>query len=424
MKGLVAGSSLLCLVVAAPGLGQFGGYTAPGSFAGRPTSKVEQFEGAMDAAPWSLGRLFVDPWIGISDLNLVLGSGAGSNDPGRDLGATFSLGVQVYRPVASELVFEAHFLPAYVWFRDQIERRRINGAYGMGLYGNLGRTKVGASVSRNDESRFLSNELLQRRVNERNDRAEASLNIELVSGMAIFGSASSLRVRTLEDENLFFGNLSSRDRVEDVYRAGLRFRSRRGFQLGLALEESEVVFEDTLFDRSNFGTSPVVELGLGGDRLWLGADVVFRSLKPLGGSQFVAFEGVTGLVEISWRARPRLEVELSSRRDLDYSITSTWAYFESEIAHLGLTINLTSLDQLRFFAEQGRDEYTDVVPGLQPRIDDVDSYGVNLSVRLALISLRLGWSRTTFDSTLQQFDRRLDVFSTGIGIGGGLELRP
>ena len=125
---------------------------------------------------------------------------AGGLEDGRgaDVSATVGAGVQMYRPVASDLVFEAHFLPAYVWFEDQVERRRLNGRYGLGLFGDLGRTGVEVSVSRDDETRFLSNQL-QQQVNVRDDTAAVEVDVELVSGIAIFGSASKLRVRLLDE---------------------------------------------------------------------------------------------------------------------------------------------------------------------------------------------------------------------------------
>ena len=209
-----------------------------------------------------------------------------------------------------------------------------------------------------------------------------------------------------------------------MYRGGIRFRSRRGFQLGLAVEESDVVFEDDRFDRSNSGTSPVVELGIGGERLWLGGDIAFRSLDPSEGSLFVPFEDTTGETWISWKARPRLELQISAGRDLVYSITETWAYFVNERAGISLRTSLSSRDRLHFFIEQGQDDYVEVVSGLQPRIDDFDSYGVGFEIQLARVTVDIGWRRTDYDSSLPVFDGRVDVIRTGLRFGRGLEVRP
>ena len=416
--------ALLGMALPLPCLAQFNQYTAPGSFQERPVSKEEQLDQAIDEAPWSLGRFFLEPWIGISDFAYVdvggrsqVGSDSAANGRQPDLTLTLGAGIRIYCPVASDFVFEAHFLPAYVWFRDQSDRRRLNGQYGLGLFGDLGRTDLEVSVSRNDEARFLSNEL-QRRASQRNDKASAGLQVELVSGVAIFGSASRLEVRLLEDAAPLSGDPLDRD--EDVYRAGIRFRSRRGFQLGLALEDSEVVFTDDRFDRSNYGVAPVVELGIGGERLWLAADVAFRSLDPLEGSQFVAFEGPTGSAWLSWNLRTSLELQLSGGRDLAYSITETWAYFVNERFGIGLRTGLGSGSRLKFFAERGQDDYIAVVSDIQPRIDDFDSYGTELEIELTQITLAAGWTRTVYESSLPEFDRRVDEIKIGAALGLGI----
>ncbi len=413
--GSIAGT-LLALALGltnGPAGAQFVQYTPAGSFEKRQESIDALLDQAMKRSRWRLGNLFADPWIGLRDVSYVEGV---ESVGGSDFTATVGAGLRLYRPLASEFTLAVHALPEVVWWQDLDDRRRLNGRYGLGVFGNLGRTGLEITATRVEEARFFSRQL-EDRVNLREDRAEAKVEISLGGGASLFGSGSSLRVRYPRDEATGFANLAAVNRDERVFRAGVRFPLSGGLELGLGGEYSEADFEDELADRSNSGLSPILTLASSGGELYVSALLALRSLEPEEGSSFVDYEDVTGSLDLSWRTRGRFELQLFADRNLVYSFDEEWASFEDASFGLGLWISLGSRASIRLFATQGVNDYAPVGPLARDREDDYDSLGADLSFRFGGATLLLGWSRTEYTSDLPDFDRTVTTVNSRLVFG-------
>ena len=96
------------------------------------------------------------------------------------------------------------------------------------------------------------------------------------------------------------------DREERVLRGGLEARFRERLRVAVGVERSEVDFLEPGHDRSNSGTSPLLEWDYQSDRLKVSGGVAFRSLEPEGGSEFVPFDDATGQLQVTQTPRWRL----------------------------------------------------------------------------------------------------------------------
>lgn len=416
----------LTLVVAAGLVGgraaaQFRQYVPPGEFEETRDPMQLRLERAMQASRWRAGRFFVDPWFGVRNLSYqdnVRGSGAAN--PQSDVSATIGAGLRLFRPIGPESTFAAHALPEYVWWQDLSERRRLNGRYGVGLFGNFGRAGVELSASRREDASFFSRQL-ETRVNTRYDVGLAGLEVEAGAGFSVFAAAELRRMRFLDEDDPQLADLDLLDRNEELLRAGVRFSPAAGLTIGLGVEDSSADFQADVRDRSNSGTSPVLQLGFVGTRFDIAANLAARELEPEPGSIFVPYEEITGRAQLQLTLGGRLRLQLYGNRNLVYSTQPLWVYFDDSAVGLGLLTSLGRPASLRLFVEQGSNDYTAVATGRVDRIDDLDGYGGEIRLSLGRYTLLLGTSRTRYDSNLDQFDREITVIrsSFGLTVGGG-----
>lgn len=396
---------------------QFDQYTAPGSFEEQRESTEELLDRAVKDARWLLGSIAVEPWISLRDFAYV--DSADRGDSGAraesDLKATVGVGLKAYVPVGRELTLALHALPEYVWWKDRSGRNRVDGRYGAGLFGNLGRTGVELSATRQDEGRLVSREV-ERQANVRQQEVTAAFELDLGRGVTAFGAGSLRQFRFMpeaEDAELGLGNL---ERDEEILRAGLRFALPRGLSVGLGVERSRADFERSA-ERSNSGTSPILQVEYDGEPLFLALDLALRDLRPEPGSSFVPYQDVTGSLRLAWRTFGLLRLELFANRNLVYSTANRWAYFEDSALGAGVTVGLGSRTSFRVFVEEGVNEYVSFLSTPAPRADDFEAFGGDLRVRLGRFTLNLGASETAYDSNLPEFSRTTTVIRSGLNLG-------
>ncbi|MEE8139005.1 MAG: hypothetical protein V3T81_09085 [Thermoanaerobaculia bacterium] len=398
---------------------QFTQYTPPGSFQVQRESTQDRLDQAMKQARWRLGRFYLDPWVGLRDVAYIDDAqtrSAGPEEP--DFTATVGAGIRLYRPLGSELTFTAHFLPEYVWWKDLTERRRTNGRYGAGLFGDLGRTGLELTASRTEESRFFSREV-EERVNLQDEGIVAALEVSLGAGISLFAGGELRRFRTLDDGEEGVADLRRLDRDEDILRAGIRFNLGKGWEIGLGAERSEVDFESEAADRPNAGTSPILEIDYQGSLLFLGAALAYRDLQPEAGSRFVPYEEVTGRAWLGLRPSGRFEIQLYGSRNLVYSVDQRWVYFEETGYGLGVHLRLRPSINVRLFVEQGTSDYVPFDNGAIDRRDDADTFGGDLEIRFHRRALlTLGASRSDHVSAFPGLDRSITVIRSGFSFGG------
>lgn len=399
-----------------PSEAQFNQYTPPGTFIGRTITRSEVVDKAMQESRWKLGRMYFDPWAAVRNLSYVDNSGPDDSQ----LTATLGAGVRGYTPVGSELTLALHVLPEYRWFQDQSDRNRWNGRYGLGLFGDLGRTGMELSATRRDDAVFFSQEFEQQ-VNTRLDQAEAILDFDVGGGFSLVLGGTFRAIRYLEDPGEFI-DLSLVDRDEQFYRLLVDIPLPRGFQFGVGAEYSVAEFDPGLSDRSNSGTSPVVTADYDTPNFFFRANLLYLDLQPDGAnSRFVDYSGLAGNAELAWRAWTRLEPQLYFRNNLSYSFTDIWAYFDSPTAGLALKIAMTRSVSIRIFGETGSNDYVPFEPIEVDRKDDFTSFGGDIGFRIGKGQFSVGYWSTDYDSNLSTFDRTNSGVRANFGIstGGG-----
>jgi hypothetical protein len=395
---------------------QFTQFTPPGTFIGRTISRSETVERAMQDARWKLGRVYFDPWAAIRNLSYTDTTERGESQ----LTVTVGAGVRGYTPLGSEMTLALHVLPEYVWWQDESERNRWNGRYGLGLFGDLGRTGMELSATRQDDAVFFSQEL-EEKVNTRLDEAEAVFDIEVGGGFSLV-LGGTLRAIRYQDSPEGFVDLSVVDRDEQFYRLLVDIPLPRGFKLGVGAEASQADFDPGSSDRSNSGTSPVLTADYETPSFFFRASLLYLDLAPDGAdSRFVDYSGLAGSAELSWRAWNRLEPQIYARNNLVYSFTDVWAYFDSPTAGLALRIAMTRSAWLRAYGETGVNDYTPFELSDVDRRDDFNTYGADIGFIFGKARFSVGAWTTDYDSNIPVFDRTTNGFRANFGIstGGG-----
>lgn len=403
---------------------QFVQYTSPGDFQGPAESREQTFERAMKNARWRFGRLLADPWLALRNVgyqdNLTEPSVSGDSEAERvsDVTASVGAGLNTYMAIGSDFIWGTFVLPEYVWWQEFTERRRLNGRYGTGLFGNLGRIGLEATVSRFEQPEIFSIEV-DEPFNQRSDQAVLDFTVDLGKGLLFFGRADETRFRSLEDAAPFevLGRL---DRDETIYRAGLGFLSTRGLRIGVGIEESETAFEPSAVERSNTGSAIVLDLQYDGPLFKLAAELADRSFEPeTTDSEFVPFDGETGSLNLSFRTSGPVWLEFFGRRHLSYSLQETVSYIENDSVGLGLSSALGSRTRMRVFFEQGDSSFLALDAASMDRVDDRASLGASLSVTLGRLSFSLNAARTDYESNFPENDRQVTRLSTSLALGGG-----
>lgn len=428
---------LALALFATPAAAQLSQYTAPGSLLQRSTTTREQMEQALDNARWRLGPFRLSPWFAIRDAAYVSDVFSGSvegpdgtaeEDP--DFTITVGAGLQGFVPFGSKTFLTFDALPQYVWWQEQEDRRRLNGYYGTGLFGLFNRLTAEATVRRAEEQGVVTPEFEQR-IHTRQDRIAGLLEVEVTPALFLFASAAGLDYRTLEEDlgdDPRLPPFQQLDRRERVLRGGVELR-RGELRLAAGAERTETDFDsdEAGRDRSNSGTSPILEASFDSSRFQLEGGVAFRSLEPEPGSELVPFDETTGQVRVTLTPRWRLSYNLYGSRDLTYSIEEGYSHFLVDRLGFAVSSRLGKSSSVNLFAETGAHEYQASEPGAFPREDDFTAYGtaVQLQIRERL-RISLGAVRSELDSNLPGLDRSLTTFHTSVEIsafGGAFTVR-
>lgn len=402
----------LCATCAAA---QFEQYTPPGSFDETRESMEDLLDRSMKEARWRWGRVFLHPWLGVRNISFVDPVTDSDGTETSDFTASIGAGIRAYAPVGRELTLAAHALPEYIWWQDLSERRRLNGRYGVGLFGNLGRTGLEITATRADEERFVSREI-EELANTRDELARLALEVDVGRGFSVFGEGSVRRLRFLEDAEEVLLGLGALERDEDILRAGVRVPLGRTLVLGLGVESSEVDFTSNQ-DLSHSGTSPILQLDADTPRSQLSIQVAFRDLEADAGARFPAYDQPTGSLRFSRQLGGASRFQLFGNRNLVYSPTDTWAYFEDTALGVGLQTALTSQLSLRIHAGQGDNAYVAFAPASPERSDDYVAFGGQLQVTLGRVTLTLGASTTDYDSNIPDFNRSTTTIQSSLILG-------
>lgn len=398
--------------------GQFEQYIAPGA-AGLPTvSNRESLEKSIGNAPWRLGSLRLQPWIGIRDVgyvNNVLG-------PGReidDVTAAVALGVKAYLPMGPKVILAAHFLPEYVWWRETEELRGWHHQIGVGAFAYFNRLTVEARGTSTDLQRYLSAEV-EAPATVRSWNGDVVFEVDVAGPIAFFGSASQSDFEH-DDEGFDIGfetPLGRLDRVERTASAGVKWK-RQEWSLGLGGAWSEADFEGPVRDRSNSGIGPLLVAGYSGARWSASGRIAQRDLEARDGSGFTRYDDVSGQAQIAYSGRSRFGASAYGVRNLVYAVSREAGYFDD--LRYGVTAGYLFgwRTDLRLFLEMGENDYVGFSGADVRRVDDVLSYGGNLQFKvLENSTIVLGFTRSDYDSNIDANDREITTLRVGVNVGG------
>lgn len=376
----------------------------------------------MEEARFHLGPVRVAPWLGLRDAAYVRSflSAAGEETPS-GFTATVGAGLRTYLRTGPKVIWTAQVLPEYVWWSSDSDRSRVNGRYGAGVHAFFNRLTVEATASRREEQQIVTPEVPEP-VSSQAEDGQILAELRMTGALSLYGESRIARVRNLEEEGtgLVFpvDDLELLDREEVVTRAGVRWRPRESWLIGLGAETSRVDFEADALDRSNEGTAPVLELIFDRPKLFVQMDLARRSLEARRGSGFVAFDEVTGTAAVSLRPRRRTGYWVYASRNLVYSVDPTAAYLVDERIGASVSAGLGSRTLSRVFLETGDNDYVSLTGGL-PRRDDLTSWGGSVRFRLrGTVTLEILGVRTEIDSDLPGGDRSYTSLGTRINLIG------
>jgi hypothetical protein len=402
---------------------QFEQYIGPGSMGIPPVPTKERFENAMEEAPFRLGPLRLGLWFALQDVSWVDNVYGTVVDQKSDFTATASLGVHGYLPAGPKLVFALYALPEYVWWNDLSYLSGWNGKYGIGVFGYFNRVTLEMQAGNWQTQQFYSS-VNPIPVNVEQKRAAATLEVEVLGRLSVFGTAGEDRWRyeeqtagTLPGEILQFS-----DRDETLVEGGLRYRFGGTSAFAIGYEKLTTDFLSETQNRSSSGDGRFVELELRGNRVWMTARVTDVALRAQEGSEFESLDTTTGQAQIGWKPGGKMEFQAYGGRSISYTLAAIQSYYTDERWGLAVQLPLGWRSTARVFWEEGRNEYPPMTGESVGRTDDLEGYGASLTIKLGRGSaVGLEGSRTDYTSILPEYTRsitRVKVFLSLAGAGG------
>ena len=382
---------LLLLVATAPAVAQ---YREAGAELQIQPNRKDQLEGAMQEAPWHLGKARLAPWIGLRSVDYVRELDAqGRQRPG-DWTATAGAGLRGYLKLGTHAIAAAHAITEYSWWQKQDERNAPLGRYGLGLFGWFNRVEGEVTARRDEDVSFLSSDQLVREPT-RNETLAASAQVRVLGSIAVFGGVTSDRTRidatsdlTAVDPALLL------DRDGTQVRGGLRYllRGSRGY-VGAGAFSERTEFQGGVSDaaRSNKGSSWYAESQVRGNHIDISLQYDHRDLEA-DDSAFPGYSAGDGRATISLHPGWRLRYQLYGSRQLQYSAQALGTFIEEE--RKGAGVNLTiGKGGLQVFYETGGNDYF----GTAARHEDVTARGAWLDFPIRRINFRVGARQTDFE---------------------------
>ncbi len=385
-------------------------YTAPGTpTAARPVPSKDTFQTKLKDSPWKAGPIRLTPWLGLQDASIINSLDNLGQTESKDFTLTIGAGLRGYLPAEPRVLWAAHALPEYVWWRDNEAKRSLNGRYGLALFVFFNRMTFELSQRRNEQQGFFSSEL-QALTTSQNDISTFSLDLDITNKLSLFGLASRQERRNEEDESIIFSAL---DRTEETGTIGLRYENQQGWTFELSHVDHSHKFAAEARALSNSGTSEVATIGLDRPGVGFRLTVAANDLKADEGSDFGTFDEATGAFDVLSKLHRRLAILGYLRRNQAYSIDGRYTQIVAERQGGRLHFDLSKV-VLSLFAETGEDDFVVNSIDALDRLDDVTAYGATVHINLKGLSFSVRAARTEYDSNLDPFDR--DVTSVNFGL--------
>ena len=392
-------------------------YTPPG--ASRPNGDIPPqttFEKKIDDAPWNVGGLRLQPWVGIRNAAFVTVDGGEQDLEEDDFTITVGAGLRAYLPVGGKVYWTAHALPEYVWWSENEARRRTNGRYGLGVFGFFNRLRLEASFRLQESQGFFSNEI-RRLTTIQEETSRLAAEVDLGSRFLLVGRFVAQDSSNLIGEDLL---LSTLDRQEERSLVDLRYRLPQGWTFGIGWDRRSTDFGDTGRPFDNRAEGARLLIAAEGNRVQGTLELSFLTYEAEPGSLFPETDEALGELGIVWNLGRRLDMLNYVRRDLSYALDAGSTYYLGDRIGTRLSYSLRSF-RWGLVVETGQDDFRSLV-GDSNRQDDVTELGVTIDFTLGrYLTVGFDLFETEYDSNLDLFDRDVTNLGFRVELGRLLE---
>ncbi len=418
----LAAIAVFSWIVAVPAAhGQFPQYTNPGSGALVQPEVKPTLEKAMGDALWRFGDVRLQPILGLRNIGYVSNISGKPGDKVDDYTATGVVGVKAYLPIGKKVIFAAHALPEYAWWKSTTTLRTWQYRYGAGLFGYFNRLTVEAKFTADDQQSYLSNEL-ESPANITNDKGELNFAVRVSGPFSVFFGGSQEKAK-YQDNGLrafFPASVDLLNRTETVARGGILYKRANGFAVGLGYERDNTDFTRTARDRSNSGGGPLLTVQHSGSRWTASIDASYRTLREKTGASFREFKALSGSGTIGLKTGGRTQVNIYGSKGLFYTLAAGTDYADEQRLGISGQMLVGWRTDLRVYYESGQAKYRSAVDVLDSRrTDDFDTVGLEAQFKVGeSATFRLGYNETQFNSNQSQFDRKLKNIQVSLNFGG------
>ncbi len=387
----------------------------------RAISTKEEIRRDLDESRFRLGPLRLSPRFSIQNLGYNDNVFATSIDRVSDYSGTVSAGVRATLPLARKVTLRADVVPAYVWYAHEVERRDLAGTLGASLFALFNRLTFVATGYASRADAVVSSEVaaIQR---ETVKAGRADLEIAFLRRLSLIASGDyqQRRYSLGGAEPPFPIDVERNDRKEWASRAGLRYRISELADVSAGVEVTWTEFFREEQSRDNTSRAAIVGVHVERPRFIVNLSGAYRKGEERHGSGFPAYEEPTGSGYASVTLLRPLDLEVSGRRRISYSLSVESPYYVETAYRAGLKLRIGARVTLGAFGELGANRYPSVAStGGVRRNDDAAVYGGTATLVVARnVSASAFFTRSRFDSNIDSFDRVYDQFGVGITVGG------
>ena len=382
-------------------------------------SRVELLREAVSEARWSFGNFKLDPFLAIKDASWVDNVFSTDDEETSDFTVTVGAGLRGFWEVGDTII-ALHALPEYVWWQDLEDRRRLNGRYGAGLFGEFSRLAMEIETTLDEQQSRVLREVDQfTNTSAAELRARFQLRLYRSLGVFVEGTDTQLEYQLDEEPSLLVPNFAALDRDEERLRLGLTMRLRDRVDLSFGVESIEATFDPLGARQSNDGDAVFAALDYDSERFSATIEAASTELEASAAtSLFPGFDDVTGSATLRLNSNDgRQQWRTRFSRELAYAVGAQFAYYQEETVGVAYRLRFAERIELSASYDVGTLDFVGEFGSSVTREDDFDSLGITLGIPLPYVSLTFGASRIEFDSTFPDADRTINQLSINVSLG-------
>jgi hypothetical protein len=331
-------------------------------------------------------------------------------------------GARLTLPLSAKLALRADVFPAYIWYAHEVGRRTLGGqgsASFLAFFNHL--TFIGSGSASRTDTVVSSETLALQREDLR--AAKGDLDLAIFRRLSIVGSGEWQRHRySAGGATDPISDYSVNDREDTAARAGLRYRFSETVDVSAGVEGTWTDFDKSPETKDNSSRAAILGVHVEKPGLIVNLSGAYRRGEARNGSTFPAYEEPTGSGYVSVTVVRPLDLELTGRRRLSYSVGSVPPYYLETRYGGGVRVRVGSSVTLHGWAEIGENRYTvGERPDPAGRVDDATVYGGSFDVAIGkAITLGASLLRSRYDSNVDVNDRSYNQFGVTLSIGRNL----